>query len=153
MSARIRWVRGGLANFRQPIRISNSFRVDCGISGPNGGYWPPEIVSIFGVIKGDHVIGKTQVKQGKQPGILRRRQTARLRQRLRDLVPIVLNGAIPEAPGQRLIGRRGRAVADSKGFDLVECNRRTHRSPAWGEGPDETDWHAPAQRASRATNS
>src|SRR5258708_34003667 len=94
MSARIRWVRGGLANFRQPSRISNSFRVDCGISGPNGGYWPPEIVRIFGIKKSDHVTGKNKVKQGKKLGILRRPQNARLRQPLPGLVPKVLNCAI-----------------------------------------------------------
>src|ERR1700752_4779173 len=93
MGARIGWVGSGLADFRKPIRIPHGFRVDAGIRGPNRGYWPPEIVCVFGVVKGDHVIGKTQIEKREQPGALRRRQTVRQRERLRNLVPIVLYGA------------------------------------------------------------
>src|ERR1700721_2660487 len=114
MSSRIGWIGSGFADSRQPIRISNGFRVDSRIGSSNGGHWPPEIVGVFGVVKGNHVISKTQVQQSKQPRILHRRQSARQRQRLRDLVPIVLNGAIPKESRQRLIGRGGRAVDDSK---------------------------------------
>src|SRR4029077_16048455 len=73
MGARIGWCGGGLAVFRKPIRIPHGFRVDAGIRGPNRGYWPPEIVCVFGVVKSDHVIRKTQIKKREQPRALRRR--------------------------------------------------------------------------------
>src|ERR1700682_6640159 len=120
MRSRREWFWGVLPASREPIRISHCFRVVVGITGPNSGNWSPEIVGVFGVVKGDHVIGKTQIKQSKQPCILPRRQAVRQLYRLCDLVPIVLYGPIPEPPGQCLIGRGRRAVGDSKGLDLVE---------------------------------
>ena len=77
MGARIGWVGGGLTDFREPVRIRHGFRVDADIRSPNRGYWPPEIVCVFGVVKSDHVIGETQVQQRKQPGTLRRCQSVR----------------------------------------------------------------------------
>src|SRR6266852_1287112 len=120
MSSWIGWVGGGLADFWKPIRISHCFRVVIGISSPNRRHWSPEIVCVFGVVEGDHVIGKTQVHQREQPRTLRRRQTVRQRGRLRNLVPIILNSPVPKPPGQCLIGRGGRAVNDSNRLDLVE---------------------------------
>src|SRR6202035_5098636 len=38
-----------------------------------------------------------------------------------DLVPIVLDGAIPKSPGQGFVGRRGRAVFNTQGFYFIEC--------------------------------
>src|SRR6266446_10466392 len=55
MGAWIGWVGGRLPGFREPIRISHRFRVVVGISSANGGHWSPEIVCVFGVVKGDHV--------------------------------------------------------------------------------------------------
>jgi hypothetical protein len=49
-------------------------------------------------VEGDDAVGKAEVQQGEQPGILRRRQVTIERRRLRDLVPVVLDGAVPEAP-------------------------------------------------------
>src|SRR6266446_3494921 len=120
MSAWIGWVWSGLTDFREPVRIRDGFRVDAGIRSSNRGHWPPEIVGVFGVVKSDHVVGKTQVQQREQPGTLHRRQTVRHRDRLRNLVPIVLYSPIPKPPSQCLIGRGRRAVDDSQGFDLVE---------------------------------
>src|SRR4029077_14001119 len=119
VSARIGWVWGGLTDFREPVGIRHGFSVDAGIRGSNRGYWPPEIVCVFGVVKSDHVVGKTQVQQCEQPGTLRRCQTVRHRERLRNLVPVVLYCPIPKASGQCLIGSGGRTVDDSDRLDLV----------------------------------
>src|SRR5882672_3880627 len=40
---------------------------------------------------------------------------------LRDLIPVVLNRAIPEPTGQRLIGGARRTTCNPQRLDLIEC--------------------------------
>src|SRR5690349_12949999 len=122
MGAWVGWVGTCPADLWKPIRISHCFGVSVGIGSPNGGYGPPEIILILGIVEGDHPIRETQVQQSEQAGVLRRRQVLGYRRRLRDLVPVVLNGPIPELSSQCLVGRGDRAVGDSYGFDFVEID-------------------------------
>src|SRR6266436_2725674 len=56
MSPGIGWVRGGLANFREPIGIRHCVRVVVAIGSPDGCHWPPKIISVFGVIESNHPV-------------------------------------------------------------------------------------------------
>src|SRR4030095_1569195 len=67
-------VGGSLPDFREPIGISRCLRVVVGIASANGGHRSPQIVCVFGIVKGDHVIRKTKVKECKQPSTLLSRQ-------------------------------------------------------------------------------
>ena len=73
MSARVGGVRGGVADLRKPSRVSLGFRVTIRSGSPDRGYWSPEIVRVFGIVEGDHAVGKTQIQQGEQPSVLRGR--------------------------------------------------------------------------------
>src|SRR5260370_3132143 len=101
----IRWVGRCLAYVRQPARIADCFRIVVSIASTNGGHRSPQIVRVFGVVKGDYLVRKTQVKQSEQAGILRGRQTVRYGRRLGNFIPIVLNSSVPKAPDQYLIRR------------------------------------------------
>src|SRR6266478_7394232 len=92
MSARVGGVRGGVADLGKPIRVSLGFRVTIRSGSPDRGHWSPEIVRVFGIVEGDHAVGETQIKQGKEPSVLCGRQVVRYRRGLSDLVPVVLNG-------------------------------------------------------------
>src|SRR5258708_39331922 len=56
-------VGGGLPDFREPIEISRCFRVVVGIASANGGHPSPQIVCVIGIVKSDHNIHKTKVKE------------------------------------------------------------------------------------------
>jgi hypothetical protein len=88
--------------------------------GSDRGHRSPEIVGVFSIVKCDHPVGETQIKQRKQPGVLSRRQVMHQRRGLSDLVPIVLNGPVPKPTGQCLVRGSGGAAGDPQCFDLVE---------------------------------
>src|SRR5215469_9621141 len=96
VSAWVGRVRGCVADLGKPIGIGLGFRVAVRRGRADRGHRPPEIVSVFRVVKCDHGIGKTQIEQRKQPSVLRSRQVMRQRRRLSDLVPVVLNCPVPK---------------------------------------------------------
>src|SRR5262245_19946329 len=59
MSTWVGWVGTCPADPGKPIRISHGIRVAVGIGSPNGGYGPPEIVLILGIVEGDYPICET----------------------------------------------------------------------------------------------
>src|SRR5438270_11605461 len=93
----------GVTNFRQPIRVGQSFGIAVIGSSANGSYRPPEVIRVFGVVERDDVIRECYVQQGEEPSVLCGGQVMRHGRRLRDLVPIVLDGSVPEATGKGLV--------------------------------------------------
>src|ERR1700722_4008017 len=61
---RIGGIRCRVTNLWEPAGVSDSVRVVVRVSSPDSGHWPPEIVSVFGVVKGYYTVGYCQVKQG-----------------------------------------------------------------------------------------
>src|SRR5690348_9032346 len=110
VSTRIGRIRSGIAHFGQPRRI----RYCPGIIGcrgiPDGCDWPPEVVGVFGVVEGNYAVCECQVKKCEKASALGGGKPEVNRRRLSDLIPIVLNCAIPETSGKRLICRGGRAI-------------------------------------------
>ena len=64
MSAGVGGVRGGVAHLGKPIRIRLGFRVTIRSGSADRGDRSPEIVGVFGVVEGDHPVGKAQIEQG-----------------------------------------------------------------------------------------
>src|SRR6266567_2779406 len=120
MSPGIGWVGGGLAGLGEPIRIRHGLRIVVASGSPDSGHWPPEIVSVFGVVKSNHPIRERQIQQREEPSALRSAQLTVQGRGLGDLVPIVLNRPIPKSAGQCLVRRGGRAIGGSQRFDLIE---------------------------------
>jgi hypothetical protein len=63
-------IGGSIADLGKPIRISLGFGVTIGGGGPDRGHRSPKIVRVFGIVRGDHAVGKTQIEQGEQPGVV-----------------------------------------------------------------------------------
>src|SRR6266851_4167029 len=120
MSPWIGWVGSGLAGLREPIRIRHCVRIVVAIGSPDGGHWPPEIVSVFGIVESNHPVCERQIEQRKEPGALRSAQLTVQGRRLGDLIPIVLNRPIPKSASQCLVRRGGRAIGGSQRFDLIK---------------------------------
>src|SRR6266566_7735284 len=102
MSPWIGWVGGGLAGLREPIRIRHCVRIVVAIGSPDGGHWPPEIVSVFGIVESNHPIRECQIQQRKEPGALRSAQLTVPGRGLGNFIPVVLNRVIPQSASQRL---------------------------------------------------
>ena len=62
MSAGVGGVWGGVADLGKPVGISVGVRVSIRRGCANCGYRAPEIVSVFGIVKGDDPIGKTKIQ-------------------------------------------------------------------------------------------
>src|SRR5215472_1474740 len=98
VSAWIRGVRGGIADLGKPTGIGVGVRIAVRSGRADRGHRAPEIVGIFRIVEGDDPVGETQIEQRKQASALRSRQIMRQRCGLGDLVPVVLNGAVPKWP-------------------------------------------------------
>src|SRR5579863_9879477 len=92
----VRWIRGRIANFRQPIWIGHGLRIYTRVGRTDGSNWTPKVIRVLGVVERDDAVGHREVDQRKEPRALRSIQTFGQSRRLGDLVPIVLDGAVPE---------------------------------------------------------
>src|SRR6266404_2435215 len=118
--ARVRRIRRGLADFRKPVRVHFGLRVAVRVRGPNRSHRPPEVVSILRVVEGDDAVREREVEQREEARVLPRRQGSDERRGLSNLVPVILDGAVPEPAGQALV-RSGRAAGSgSQRFQLIE---------------------------------
>src|SRR5581483_1055936 len=120
MRTRIGGIGRRVANLWKPVWIGCSIRVVVLIGSADGRYRTPEVIRILGVVEGDDGIREAEIQQRKQPGALRSGQTIRQSRLLGDFVPIVLNGSVPEAPGQSLIVCGSGAACDPEGFHFIE---------------------------------
>ncbi len=118
--ARIRRIRRSLADQRQPVRIGNGVGIAVGVGRADRRHRPPEIVGVLRVVEGDDRVCEREVQQCEEARGLRGGQVMAQGDGLRDLVPVVLDGPVPELAGQRLVRRRGRAPRDAGCLDLVE---------------------------------
>src|SRR6266849_2335007 len=113
-------IRSSLAHFRKPPRVSQCLRVAIGAGSANSGNWSPEIVRIFCVIEGNYAVCEAEVQQCEKTCTVRSSQVVSLRSCLRDLVPIVLDGAVPKPPRQGLVGSCSCTVFNTHRFYFVE---------------------------------
>src|SRR6266704_3690608 len=97
VSAWVRWIWCCVARLWKPVRVSHSLGIIIRIGSPDSGDWPPEIVSVFGIVERNHRIREGQVEQRKEAGALGRCQVVPQGCRLGDLVPIILNRSVPKA--------------------------------------------------------
>src|SRR4029077_6972341 len=113
-------IRSGLAHFRKPPRVAQCLWGAVGAGCANSGNWSPEIIRIFCVIERDDAVCEAEVQQCEKTCTVRSSQIVSLRGRLRDLVPIVLDGAVPKSPRQGFVGRRGCAVFHPQRFYFIK---------------------------------
>ena len=112
MCARVGGIGSGIGNQWQPIWIGYGVRIVILSGVPDRGDWPPEVVDVLGVVEGYYSVGQAKVDQGKQPCALCGGQAIRQHSGLGNLVPIVLNSAIPKTPSQSLVWSGAAAVGD-----------------------------------------
>src|SRR5882757_6463938 len=118
--ARVGGVGSCLRWKRNPCRILRGVGIVVGRRQLNGSDRPPEIVGVFGVKEGDCGVGEADVQQSKQVRALRQIEVMRQSCGLCDLIPEVLNVAVPELTDLGLIRSTSRARDKSKTFDFVE---------------------------------
>src|ERR1700757_4361581 len=109
--------RGVCAGVR---RIRGGVGVTVRGPGSNRSNWPPEVIRVLAVVKCDHFVCKGEIEQREHTSALCGRELMRMNRRLSDLVPVVLNGSVPEAADQRLVCRSGGAVGDPQRLHFVE---------------------------------
>src|ERR1700738_5087842 len=118
--AGVRGIGGGFTCLRKPIWI----RYRVGIAGRGCGadrsYRAPELIRVLGVVKCDHFICKGEIEQREYTGALCGREVMRINRRLSDLVPVVLNRAVPEPSDELLVRCSGRTVGDAQRLYFVE---------------------------------
>ena len=120
MRARVGWIRSGIGNLWQPIRIGYGIRISVSIGFPDRGDWPPEVINVLGVIEGYYPVGQAKVDQRKEPRALCGGEAIRQHSGLRNLVPIVLNSSIPKSAGLRLVIRNDCGFENPQCFHFVE---------------------------------
>src|SRR5258708_30002777 len=86
----------------------------------NGRDWPPELVGVLSVKEGNRGIGKADIQQCKQASASCQVKVTSQSCGLRDLVPEILNIAVPEGSNQGLLRRASCAVDESQTFDFVK---------------------------------
>src|ERR1700676_1606914 len=120
VGSRIGRVRRGLPNLWKPVRIGQSRGVLGRIGSANSSHRTPEVIHIFGIVEGNYAIGKRQIKRGKKARVLGGCQVTILGSRLGNLIPVVLNSAVPKASGERLVCGSGSAVYHPECFYFIE---------------------------------
>ena len=113
-------IGGRVPRERQPRRVGDGVDVAVGVGETDRGHRPPEAVRVLRVVEGDRRVGEAQVQRREQAS--RRRQVAVVRSgdRLRDLVPEVLDRRVPELSDLGLLGGAGRACRRPDRLHFVE---------------------------------
>src|SRR4029077_4882216 len=111
---------GGFTCLREPIWIRRRVGITVRGAGSDRSYWPAEVLRVLAVVKCDHFVCEGEIEQREHTSALCGRELMRMNRRLSDLVPVVLNGSVPEAADQRLVCRSGGAVGDAQRLHFVE---------------------------------
>src|SRR4029077_18637845 len=83
-------------------------------------YRTPKVVRVFGLEEGDRSIGKADIQQRKQTRAIVKIEMTMQRGSLRDLVPEILDVAVPKLADLGLFRSAGCAVNEPETFDLIE---------------------------------
>src|SRR5580704_11960164 len=111
-----------------------SLRISISVCESNRSNRTPKVVRVLGFEEGDRSVGKADIQQRKQACAMLEIEMALQRSRLCDLVPEVLDVAVPELADLGLFWRARCAVNEPEAFHLIEdlsikvareCRRRT----------------------------
>src|SRR5205807_9585760 len=95
-------------------------RISIGVCAWTRSYRTPKVVRMLGFEEGDRSVGKADIQQGKQACATLEIEMALQRRSLCDLVPGVLDVAVPELADLGLFRSAGCAVNKPETFDLIE---------------------------------
>src|SRR5206468_219525 len=98
--------------------IRLSLRISIGVCESNGSDWTPKVVRVFGFEKSDRSVGK-DIQQRKQACAMLETEMALQRGSLCDLVPEVLDVAVPELADLRLFRSACYAVNQPETFNFI----------------------------------
>src|SRR5262249_53476089 len=119
MRSWVRWIGRRVTGLRQPVWILYGLGIAIHGGGANRRYRAPEVVGVLRVIERDYRVREAQIEKRKDARAFCRRQMMGKYRGLGDFVPIVLDGSVPEAADQSLIGCCKRAVGDAERLDFV----------------------------------